>query len=152
MIAKEEIQKEQKLLSRSRTRRIGTNILLGSFILVGISGFILLYMQTTSGKSVLYLNTWWWAFIHRISALISLIFTIPHVYKHRKWYKKFFSARRKSKVTVILSISFFITLLTSIFLAFLRNSFLLEVVHSVIGIIAVLFIIFHALKRYHIIK
>lgn len=152
MIAKEEIQKKQKILPRNRTRKIGTDILLGALILVAISGFILLYMQITSGKVVLNLNIWWWAFIHRISALVSLIFTIPHVYKHRKWYKKFFSIKRKSKVTVILSVSFFITLITTIVLAFLRNSVLLELIHSIIGIIAVLFIIFHALKRYHIIK
>lgn len=152
MIAKEEIQKEQKLVSRNRARRVGTDILLGAFIVVAISGFILLYMQLSSTNALLTLNMCWWAFIHRISALVSLIFTIPHAYKHRKWYRNFFSAKRKSKTTVILSVSFFVTLLTTIALAFLRNSVLLEIIHSVIGIVAVLFIIFHALKRYHIIK
>ena len=146
------IQKKQKSLFRNRTRRIGTDILLGALILVAISGFILLYMEMASESTVLKLNLWWWAFIHRISALVSLIFTIPHVCKHRKWYKTFFSAKRKSKTTVILSASFFITLLTTIALAVKRDSVSLEIFHTVIGIIAVGFIITHALKRYHIIK
>lgn len=152
MIVKGENQKEQKSLSRNRTRRIGTDILLGAFILVAVSGFILLYMNMTSDSTVLKLNLWWWAFIHRISALVSLIFTIPHVYKHRKWYKKFFSVKLKSKITVILSVSFFITLLTTIALAVKRDSVSLEIIHSVIGIIAIGFSIIHALKKYHIIK
>lgn len=152
MIAKGENQKEQKSLSCSRTRRIGTDILLGAFILVAVSGFILLYMQMTYDSTVLKLNLWWWGFIHRISALAPLIFTIPHVYKHQKWYKKFFSRKHKSKVTVILSISFFTTLITTAALTFLRDSILLELIHSVIGIIAMLFIIFHALRRCQIIK
>lgn len=145
------IQKKQKSLFRNRTQRIGTDILLGALILVAISGFILLYMKMASDSIVLKLNLWWWAFIHRISALVSLIFTIPHVYKHRKWYI-YFSVKRKSKTTVILSISFFITLLTTIALAVKRESVLLEISHTVVGIIAVGFIITHALKRYHIIK
>lgn len=146
------IQKKQKSLLRNRTRRIDTDILLGAFILVAISGFILLYMKMASDSIVLRLNLWWWAFIHRISALVSLIFTIPHVYKYRKWYKKLFSVKYKSKAIVILSVSFFITLLTTIALAVKRDSVSLEISHSVIGIIAVGFTITHALKRYRIIN
>lgn len=81
MTAKEEIQ---TAFSKSRKRRIGTDILLGAFVSVSISGFVLLYMRATADNTVLYLTLWWWAFIHRIAALVSLIFTIPHVYKHRK--------------------------------------------------------------------
>jgi ABC-type multidrug transport system permease subunit len=65
------IQKKQKSLFRNRTQRIGTDILLGALILVAISGFILLYMKMASDSIVLKLNLWWWAFIHRISALAS---------------------------------------------------------------------------------
>jgi phosphotransferase system glucose/maltose/N-acetylglucosamine-specific IIC component len=149
MTAKEEIQ---ITLSKDKQRRIGTDILLGAFVLVGISGFVLLYMKTTADNIVLHLTLWWWAFIHRIAALVSLIFTMPHIYKHRKWYKRFFSLKRKSKITVILSVGFFITLLTTIALAVRRGSVSLEIIHSGIGIIAVVFILIHALKRYHIIK
>lgn len=148
IVAKE----SQTTLSKNRKRRIGTDILLGAFVVVAISGLILLYMKMTSDNTILKLNLWWWAFIHRISALVSLIFTIPHVYKHRKWYENFFSSKPKSKITVILSISFFITLLTTIVLAIKRDAVSLENIHSVIGIIAVVFIIIHALKRYHMIK
>ncbi len=147
MIQKKEIQKTS---SKNRKRRIGTDIIFGAFIIVAISGFILLYISTNNTVCMLY--QWWWAFIHRISALISLLFTIPHVYKHRNWYRKLFPVQRKSKITVILSFSFFITLLTTIALAIKRESVSLEIIHSVIGIIAILFILAHALKRYPIIK
>ncbi|MFV0329867.1 MAG: hypothetical protein ACK5KL_08630 [Dysgonomonas sp.] len=149
MIAKEDIQ---TTISKKTKRKTGTDILFGAFVLVGISGLVLLYMKATSDNTILNISEWWWAFIHRISALISLIFTIPHAYKYRKWYKGFFSSKRKSKITVTLSISFFIMLLTTIALAIKRNSVSLEIIHSAIGIIAVVFIIIHALKRYHIIK
>lgn len=149
MTAKE---KTQTTFSKSRKKRIGTDILLGAFVLVSISGFALLYMRATADNTMLYLTTWWLAFIHRIAALVSLIFTIPHVYKHRKWYKRFFSSKRKSRITVILSVYFFMTLVTTIVLAVIRDSVLLEIIHSVIGIVAVVFIIIHALKRYHLIK
>ena len=149
MIVKDEIQ---TTFSKNRKRRICTDLLSGAFVMVTISGFILLYMKTTSDSKVLILNLWWWAFIHRMSALISLIFTIPHVYKHRKWYKKLFSSKQKSKITKILSVSFFITLLTTITLAVKRDSVPLEIIHSVIGSITVVFIIIHALKRYNMIK
>ena len=148
MIAKEEIQ---KTVSKKTRRRTGTDILLGAFVLVGISGFALIYMMATSDNTLLNISLWWWAFIHRISALLSLIFTIPHVYRFRKWYKGFFSSKRKSKITVILSISFLITLLTTIVLAMKRDSMALEVIHSTIGIVAVIFTLTHALKRYHVI-
>lgn len=149
MTAKEEIQ---TTFSKSRKRRIGTDILLGAFVLVSISGFVLLYMRATADNTVLYLISWWWAFIHRVAALASLIFTIPHVYKHRKWYKRFFSSKQKSRITIILSVCFFMTLVTTIVLAVIRDSLLLEIIHSVIGIVAVVFIIIHALKRSHLIK
>lgn len=149
MTAKEEIQ---ITFSKDKRRRIGTDILLGAFVLVGISGFVLLYMKATADNNVLHMTLWWWAFIHRIAALVSLIFTISHIYKHRKWYKRFFSLKRKSKITVILSVGFFFTLLTTIALAVKRDSVSLEIIHSGIGIIAVIFILIHALKRYHIIK
>lgn len=149
MTAKEDIQ---TTFSKSRKRRIGTDVLLGAFVLVGISGFILLYMRVTVDNTVLYLTSWWWAFIHRITALVSLIFTIPHVYKHRKWYKRFFSSKQESIITIILSVCFFMTLVTTIVLAVIRDSVPLEIIHSVIGIVAVVFIIIHALKRYHLIK
>lgn len=149
MIIKDEIQ---TTFSKNRKKRLGTDILFGTFIMVTISGFILLYMKTTSDSIVLMLNLWWWAFIHRMSALVSLIFTISHVYKHRKWYKKFFFSKQKSKITKILSVSFFITLLITIALAVKRDSVSLEIIHAVIGVIAVIFITIHALKRYHIIK
>lgn len=142
----------QTTFFKSRKRRIGTDILLGAFVLVAISGFVLLYMRATADNTVLYPTSWWWAFIHRIAALVSLIFTIPHAYKHRKWYKRFFSSKRKSTVTVILSVGFFMTLITTIALAVIRDSVSLEIIHSVIGIVAIVFIIIHALKRYHIIK
>lgn len=149
MIVKDEIQ---TTFSKNRKRRIGTDILFGAFVVVAISGFVLLYTKMTSDSIVLMLNLWGWAFIHRISALISLIFTIPHVCKHRKWYKKLLSSKRKSKITKILSVSFFITLLTTIALAVKRDSVSLEIIHSIIGSIAVVFIIIHALKRYNMIK
>lgn len=149
MTAKEDIQ---TTFSKSRKRRIDTDVLLGAFVLVGISGFILLYMRVTVDNTVLYLTSWWWAFIHRITALVSLIFTIPHVYKHRKWYKRFFSSKQESIITIILSVCFFMTLVTTIVLAVIRDSVPLEIIHSVIGIVAVVFIIIHALKRYHLIK
>lgn len=149
MIVKDEIQ---TTFSKNRKRRIGTDILFGAFVVVAISGFVLLYMKTTSDSIVLMLNLWWWAFIHRISALVSLIFTIPHVYKHKKWYKKSFFSKRKSGITKILSVSFFIVLFTTIALAIKRDSASLEIIHSIIGVIAVVFITIHALKRYHIIK
>lgn len=149
MIAKKEIQ---TTVSKKTRKRISTDILFSAFVLVGISGFVLLYMKTISTDTVLNLSTWWWwAFIHRISALISLIFTIPHVYKHRKWYKGFFSSKQKNKITVILSICFFITLLTTIVLAIKRGFIFLEAIHSIVGIIAVIFTLIHAFKRYHII-
>ena len=144
--------KNQRNFSQNKKRRIGTDILFGAFVLVAISGFILLYMKMTSDSVVLMINHWWWAFIHRMSALLALIFTMPHVYKHRKWYKKVFTPKPKSKITVILSISFAITLLTIIVLAVKRDSVSWEIVHSLVGFIAVAFIIIHALKRYHIIK
>lgn len=149
MTAKEEIQ---KTFSKNRKKRIGTDVLLAAFVLVGISGFILLYMRITADNTVLYLTLWWWAFIHRIAALVSLIFTIPHICKHRKWYKRFFSSKSKSVITVILSVYFFMTLVTTIVLAVIRDSVLLEIIHSIIGIVAVVFIIIHAIKRYHLIK
>lgn len=146
MTAKEEIQ------TTFSKRRIGTDILLGVFVLVSISGFVLLYMRVTTDNTVLYLTSWWWAFIHRIAALVSLIFTIQHVYKYRKWYKQFFSSKRKSIITVMLSICFFMALVTTILLAVIRDSVSLEIIHSVISIVAVVFVIIHALKRYHLIK
>lgn len=142
----------QTTFSKSRKSRIGTDILLGAFVLVAISGFVLLYMRAISDNTVFYLTSWWWAFIHLISALVSLIFTIPHVYKHRKWYKKFFSSKRKSRITVILSVGFFMTLATTIASTLIRDSVSLEIIHSIIGIVAIVFIIIHALIRYHIIK
>jgi len=144
--------KNQETSSINRKRRIGTDILFGAFLIVAISGFIIVYMKINPTNSVWMLNLWCRAFIHRISALISLIFTIPHVYKHRKWYKKLYPLRRKSKITVTHSISFFITLVITIALAVKREYAPLEIIHSVVGCIAVVFISIHALKRYYIIK
>ena len=131
-----------------KKQKTALEFLFFAFILAFVSGIIILYLQIFDIAVFINIDAWWWAFIHRMSALLVLLFSIPHIYKNRKWFANFFSKKRKSTITIALSVCFFATLLTTILFPFTNKSVLFEIIHCLVGSVAVLFAIIHTVKRF----
>lgn len=134
--------------------KTSANILIVLYILIIYSGVNLLFLRFGSIPSIIGLDIWEWGLFHRIIAIAILIFTIAHIYRHYKWYKglKMNNYKKRSRITLLLSVSFFLVILSTLILAFNIHSVSLEMIHSLIGLLFFLFATIHTLKRYKIKK
>lgn len=150
MAEKGEVSNSMVEIMPRKRRRVITDILIVTCSLVTISGFVILYLKLTVGKSLFGTNLWWWGFMHRITALLTLIFTIPHIIKNRKWYKGMTKniSKKIDSNSFQLSIWFSLTIISVIILAFKRDVIFYEYIHSIIGIITVYLLYIHTIKKY----
>lgn len=91
-----------------------------------------------------------WALAHIIASLLFTVFVIIHVKMHWGWYKRVIKngLGQKSKITVILSVVFFLVLVTGIVLLGVNgaNSHI-GLLHYKIGLATIILCIGHILKR-----
>lgn len=150
MAVKGEVSNSTVETMPQKRRRVITDILIVTCSLVAISGFVILYLKLTVGKGLFGINLWWWGFMHRITALLSLIFTIPHIIKNRKWYKGMTKniSKKIDSNSFQLSIWFILTIISVIILAFKHGETFYEYIHSIIGIITAYLLSIHTIRKY----
>lgn len=95
-----------------------------------------------------------WAMIHIISSLVSLIFSYLHIKAHWTWYKKLFkkTKRKKSKITIGLSIILGVELITSIVLILFTDgpNSGVGLWHYRIGLGMIIFLLIHTMNRFKV--
>ena len=133
-----------------KTNRIITNLLIVFYSLVLISGLLLVVLKLGLTNSIMNFSSWEWGFIHRIVALIATLLTIQHIYKHRKWYKVLFKKKviTINLTTYLLSIVYLISVVVLLILAFNLQNKLLEIIHSVLGLVLTYYLYLHTMKKY----
>lgn len=94
-----------------------------------------------------------WVIPHIVTALLMLIMMIFHSYYHWGWYKSLFkTTKNKSKLSIAISILFFVVVLTGIVDMFLEPNSAIGLLHNKIGLFMVVFSFFHLITRFRWIK
>ena len=96
-----------------------------------------------------------WAVFHVLGSFLFLITVIFHITTHRGWYKGIIKngLGKKSKITVVLSVVFFLVSVTGIILLGVdgANSYI-GLLHYKIGIVTIVLCIGHLLKRISLLR
>ena len=91
-----------------------------------------------------------WAVFHVLTSFLFFVISIFHITTHWGWYKGIIKngLGKKSKITVVLSVVFFLVSVTGIILLGVNgaNSYI-GVLHYKIGIVTIVLCIGHILKR-----
>lgn len=91
-----------------------------------------------------------WAVFHVLTSFLFFAISIFHITTHRGWYKGIIKngLGKKSKITVVLSVAFFLVSVTGIILLVVNgtNSYI-GPLHYKIGIVTIVLCIGHLLKR-----
>lgn len=126
-------------------------ILVLVFVLSAFSG-IGLHIAGHGNSHELWHN---WAVFHVLSSFLFLITVIFHITTHWGWYKGIIKngLGKKSKITVVLSVVFFLVSVTGIILLGVNgaNSYI-GLLHYKIGIVTIILCIGHILKRTHLLR
>lgn len=126
-------------------------ILIPLFLLTAYTG-IKLHISGHGNNHELWHN---WAIFHVSSSFLFLITIIFHITTHWGWYKGAIKngLDKKSKITVVLSVVFFLVSITGIILLGVdgANSHI-GLLHYKIGIVAIVLCIGHLLKRITVLR
>lgn len=91
-----------------------------------------------------------WAVFHVLTSFLLFVLSIFHIVTHWRWYKGIIKngLGKKSKITVVLSVVFFLVSVTGIILLGVdgANSYI-GLLHYKIGIVTIVLCIGHLLKR-----
>lgn len=96
-----------------------------------------------------------WSAFHVISSVLFVGFVICHVKTHQGWYKGFLKVnfRKKSPLTVIISLLFLLVLLTGLFLLGVNGmNSAMGLWHYKIGLLSALLFLGHIIKRFPILR
>lgn len=146
------MKQKRKSLTKGKNMFIIDLILIPVFTLVAYSGLKL----HIAGHPQEYSHDIWhnWAIVHVVSGIISLVFGWLHIKAHWTWYNKLFkkSKRKKSKVTITLSLIFSVELITGSILIFFIDGANTGVGlwHYKIGLAMILFLLLHTVNRFNI--
>ena len=126
-------------------------ILFFVFVLSAFSG-IGLHIAGHGNNHELWHN---WAVFHVLGSFLFLITVIFHITTHRGWYKGAVrnGLGKKSKITAVLSVVFFLVSVTGIILLGVdgANSYI-GLLHYKIGIVTIVLCIGHLLKRISLLR
>ena len=96
-----------------------------------------------------------WAVFHVLTSFLFFLATIFHITTHRGWYKGIIKKGlgKKNKITVVLSVIFFLVSVTGIILLGVdgANSYI-GLLHYKIGIVTIVLCIGHLLKRISLLR
>lgn len=126
-------------------------ILIFAFVLSSFSG-IGLHIAGHGNNHEVWHN---WAIFHVLISLLFFIAAIFHITTHWGWYKGIIKKGlgKKSKITVVLSVVFFLVSVTGIVLLGVNgaNSYI-GLLHYKIGIITIILCVGHVLKRIPVLR
>lgn len=146
------MKKKATSLTKGKNIFIIDLLLIPVFAIIVYSGLAL----HIAGHPQEYIHEQWhnWSIVHVIATIVSLVFWYLHIKAHWTWYTKIFkkTKRKKSKITIIISLLFGVELITGIVLILIidgPNSGI-GLFHYVMGLTMSLFLLLHTIGRFNI--